>query len=87
MPNSLSLSSIRSDQQVENSIENQKKEIQASQRAYILEQMAVQMEADVKEELMDQYGVAIASNSLLNKKDRTTNLPLIILKIHFSCRK
>ena len=30
---------------VENLIENKKKEIQASQRAYILKQMAVQMEA------------------------------------------
>ncbi|MCY9016369.1 stage III sporulation protein AF [Priestia megaterium] len=68
MLKSLSLSSIRSDQQVENSIENQKKEIQASQRAYILEQMAVQMEADVKEELMDQYGVAIDRIHIETKK-------------------
>ncbi|WP_412762161.1 stage III sporulation protein AF [Priestia megaterium] len=68
MLKSLSLSSIRSDQQVENSIENQKKEIQGSQRAYILEQMAVQMEADVKEELMDQYGVAIDRIHIETKK-------------------
>lgn len=68
MLKSLSLSSIRSDQQVENSIENQKKEIQASQRAYILEQMAVQMETDVKEELMDQYGVAIDRIHIETKK-------------------
>ena len=40
--------------------------------------MAVQMEADVKEELMDQYGVAI-DRIHIETKSRTTNLPLIIL--------
>ncbi|TYR82452.1 stage III sporulation protein AF [Priestia megaterium] len=59
MLKSMNVSSLKNDPQIENLIESQKKEIQASQRAYILEQMAVQMEADVKEELMGQYGVAI----------------------------
>ncbi|MGM7721228.1 stage III sporulation protein AF [Metabacillus sp. Hm71] len=45
--------------EVKNSIEFQKKEIQASQRAYILEQMAVQMKTMVKEELVKNYDVTI----------------------------
>ena len=32
-----------------------KKEIQATQSAYILEQMAVQLQAEVEEELMADY--------------------------------
>ncbi|WP_409301605.1 stage III sporulation protein AF [Peribacillus sp. SCS-155] len=40
---------------LENLTEMKKKEIQASQQAYILKQMAADMEADVKEELMDKY--------------------------------
>ncbi|KPD01159.1 Stage III sporulation protein AF [Geobacillus sp. BCO2] len=42
---------------IKNQIEQQKKEIQASQRAYILKQMAVQLENDVNEELMEKYGL------------------------------
>lgn len=45
---------------MKNLIEMQKKEIQASQHAYILEQMAVQLKKDVEEELMNQYGLEIA---------------------------
>lgn len=45
---------------MKNLIEMQKKEIQASQHAYILEQMAVQLKKDVEEELMNQYGLVIA---------------------------
>lgn len=45
---------------IENSIEMQKKEIQASQHAYILKQTAVQLELDAEEELMEQYGMKIA---------------------------
>ncbi|TLS36369.1 stage III sporulation protein AF [Pseudalkalibacillus caeni] len=44
---------------LENSIENKKSEIQASNRAYILEQMAVQMENQVEEELRKKYGLEI----------------------------
>jgi stage III sporulation protein AF len=52
---------------IKNSIELKKKEIQATQHAYILETMAVQLKQDVKEELMNQYGLEIA------KIDITTN--------------
>ncbi|MGD6815576.1 stage III sporulation protein AF [Metabacillus sp. 84] len=40
-------------------IESQKKEIQASHRAYILEQMAVQMKNDAGEELKKEYQMEI----------------------------
>ncbi|WP_078413724.1 stage III sporulation protein AF [Priestia abyssalis] len=56
---SMNLSSLSEQKNIENLMESKKKEIQASQHAYILEQMAVQMETEVKEELMEQYGVAI----------------------------
>ncbi|MGG0238509.1 stage III sporulation protein AF [Bacillus rhizoplanae] len=46
---------------IENQIDTKKKEIQASQRAYILEQMAVQMKKQVGKELEDQYGMAVMS--------------------------
>ncbi|WP_404329230.1 stage III sporulation protein AF [Mesobacillus maritimus] len=48
------------EEKMENLIELQKKEIQASQHAYILEQTAVQLKLDAKEELMEQYGMEIA---------------------------
>lgn len=44
---------------IKNSMEFQKKEIQASQRAYILEQMAVQMKTMADEELVQRYDVTI----------------------------
>ncbi|MBM7701579.1 stage III sporulation protein AF [Metabacillus iocasae] len=56
---SMNLTSNDEEQKMKNVIELKKKEIQASHRAYTLEQMAVQMETGVKEELMEQYGVAI----------------------------
>ncbi|WP_313798330.1 stage III sporulation protein AF [Cytobacillus sp.] len=49
---------------LENSIEMQKKEIQAFQHAYILEEMRVQLEKDMKEELMEQYGLEIVDVEL-----------------------
>ncbi|KGX88844.1 stage III sporulation protein AF [Pontibacillus litoralis] len=46
-------------EEMENLIEVKKSEIQASQRAYILEEMAVQLENKVKEGLMNEHEVAI----------------------------
>lgn len=69
MFNSIRLSAASDDAGVENLIESKKKEIQASQRAYILEQMAVQMETEVKEELMEQYGVAIDQMHIETKNE------------------
>ncbi|HHW36987.1 MAG TPA: stage III sporulation protein AF [Bacillales bacterium] len=55
--------------EVENLIENKKKEIQASQRAYILEQMAVQMKTMVEGELMKDYGLKVEAVQLQFSKD------------------
>lgn len=55
--------------QVENLIENKKKEIQASQRAYILEQMAVQMKTMVEGELMRVYGLKVEAVRLQFSED------------------
>jgi stage III sporulation protein AF len=49
---------------MKNSIDLKKKEIQASQHAYILEEMAVQLKKDVKKELMNQYGLEIETIDL-----------------------
>lgn len=46
---------------LENSIDTKKKEIQDVQHAYILEQMAVQMEKQVEKELEKQYGMTVVN--------------------------
>ncbi|WP_423799052.1 stage III sporulation protein AF [Neobacillus sp. SAB-20_R2A] len=45
---------------MKNLIDSKKKEIQASQHAYILKEMAVQLKKGVEGELMEQYGLEIA---------------------------
>ncbi|WP_374723469.1 stage III sporulation protein AF [Calidifontibacillus erzurumensis] len=55
----MQLPNVEDKKQIENLIENKKNEIQASQRAYILEQMAVQMEEMVEEELMKNFGYQV----------------------------
>ncbi|WP_059171086.1 stage III sporulation protein AF [Bacillus sp. FJAT-27445] len=58
-----SIPSIEAAGEIENSknlIEMKKNEIQETQQAYILEQMAVQLKKDAEEELMEQYGFRIA---------------------------
>ncbi len=47
-----------SEQSTGNLLEKKKIEIQASQHAYTLEQMAVQMKKEVEKELMDHYQVS-----------------------------
>lgn len=70
---------------IENLIENKKTEIQSTQQAYILETMAVQLEKDAKEELMDQYGLTIAKiDFLMNEDDQQAfpeNLEKVIVKL------
>ncbi|MBB6454228.1 stage III sporulation protein AF [Salirhabdus euzebyi] len=46
-------------EEIKNSIEKEKIEIQASQRAYILNQMAVQLKKQAEGELINDYGVTI----------------------------
>jgi stage III sporulation protein AF len=60
---------------MENLIEMQKKEIQASNHAYILETMAVQLEKGVEEELMEQFGLEIAKIELTTKNDSQESFP------------
>ncbi|NNV05345.1 stage III sporulation protein AF [Geobacillus sp. C56-T2] len=60
---------------IKNEIERQKKEIQASQRAYILEQMAVQLENDVNEELMKKYGLKADVNVSAEPTSETWRMP------------
>ncbi|HDX9580486.1 TPA: stage III sporulation protein AF [Bacillus pseudomycoides] len=55
---------------IENKISEKKKEIQASQRAYILEQMAVQMKKQVGKELEEQYGMAVKSLQIKVLEDK-----------------
>jgi stage III sporulation protein AF len=58
---------------VKNLIELQKNEIQASQRAYILEQMAVQMKTMAKEELVKKYDVTI-DTILLSESEQVVDI-------------
>ncbi|MEL3974094.1 stage III sporulation protein AF [Rossellomorea oryzaecorticis] len=68
---------------VENLIEMKKKEIQASQRAYILEQMAVQMKQQAEKELMEKSGkviekVSITATDLENIPDSITEVTVYL---------
>ncbi|MGX1983037.1 stage III sporulation protein AF [Thermolongibacillus altinsuensis] len=67
---------------IENEIEKKKTEIQASQHAYILEQMAVQMKTVVAEELMRTYGLTIADLSFVIAKKNEIQIPQDIEKIN-----
>lgn len=68
-----------------NLIDLQKKEIQASTDAYILEETAVQLKADVEEELMEQYGLEISDIELLvdenGQHDFPGNLQTVIVHL------
>jgi stage III sporulation protein AF len=70
---------------MENLIELKKKEIQASQRAYILETMAVQLKEDTEEELMSQYGLEVANIDITldesNKQSFPENLQKVIVQL------
>ncbi|WP_210365881.1 stage III sporulation protein AF [Bacillus sp. REN3] len=60
-------------EKLKSSIEFKKKEIQASQHAYILETMAVQLRSAVEEELMEQQGMEIADIEIkVNEQDQRT---------------
>ncbi|MGF2617033.1 stage III sporulation protein AF [Rossellomorea vietnamensis] len=64
---------------LENSVEMKKKEIQASQRAYILEQMAVQMKNDVEKEMIDKHNLTVKHIEL--EAEDLENLPESILSV------
>jgi len=79
---------ISSGNRINNSIDLQKNEIQASQDAYILKQMAVQLKEDANEELMDQYGLAIINIDLVvdaqNQQPFPENLKKVVLQLEQS---
>ncbi|PFA62343.1 stage III sporulation protein AF [Bacillus sp. AFS015802] len=81
--NSIDLNGPTKNNSVENEIEMKKKEIQASQRAYILEQMAVQMKQQAEKELMDEHGkviekITVQAEDLENVPESITGVAVII---------
>ncbi|MBS4191235.1 stage III sporulation protein AF [Bacillus sp. FJAT-49705] len=66
---------------MENSIEMQKKEIQAWQDAYILEEMAVHLNKLAEEELMEQYGLEIVNIDLDVNVNDTRDFPENLQKV------
>ncbi|KEK26119.1 stage III sporulation protein AF [Bacillus gaemokensis] len=58
------------DGSIKNSIDDKKKEIQASQRAYILEQMAVQMKKEVEKELEKKYGMTVSTVKVIAAENK-----------------
>ena len=71
---------ITGENRINNSIDLQKSEIQASQDAYILKQMTVQLKEDANEELMDQYGLAITNIDLVVDAENQQPFPENIQK-------
>jgi stage III sporulation protein AF len=65
---------MTSEKEMEKIIELKKKEIDATQRAYILEQMAVQLQKSVEKELMERFEVTISSIEVIPKSDDPTQL-------------
>lgn len=61
------------EKRMENLIDLQKKEIQASTHAYILEETAVQLQGDVEKELMEEYGLEITHIEFMVDEDSYSN--------------
>jgi stage III sporulation protein AF len=76
-----------SEKNIENSIEMKKKEIQASFDAYALEEVAVQLKKDVEEELMEQYGLEIASIDLSVDETSSATFPDNLQEISVTLRE
>lgn len=55
----------------ENSVDAKKKEIQASQRAYNLELMAVQMKKQIGKELEQKYGMTVSDVKVIVSENKT----------------
>lgn len=76
---------ISNQKEMENLIDLQKKEIQAQQRAYILEEVAVQLKTIVEEELMDQYELEIVAIDLVvdeqSQNGNTQNFQAITVQL------
>ncbi|HEX7064584.1 MAG TPA: stage III sporulation protein AF [Bacillales bacterium] len=57
---SFSASSVVNDGQIKNSMKNMKKEIQASNRAYIEDKMAVRIKSQIEKEVSDRFHLDVA---------------------------
>jgi stage III sporulation protein AF len=66
---------------LKNSIEMKKKEIQATEHAYILEQMAVQMKKGVAEELMKKYSLEIDNVDISTNEKSNQTFPNNLQKL------
>ncbi|MDQ0197353.1 stage III sporulation protein AF [Neobacillus ginsengisoli] len=66
---------------MKNSIDLKKKEIQASQHAYILEQMTVQLKKSAEEELMKKYGLQIAKIDISTNEQSDQAFPDNLQKV------
>ncbi len=66
---------------MKNLIDLKKKEIQASQHAYILEELAVQLKKGVNKELMDQYGLEIEKIDLAINEESDEAFPKNLQKV------
>lgn len=65
----VTIAEITADEKIKNSIESKKREIQASQRAYILEEVAVHMKSQVEKELLRLYNYEIYDLALFVEAD------------------
>ena len=75
------------DKNIKNSIEMQKKEIQASLDEYTLNKMAVQMKEEANKELVDQYGVEIETLSITVDHDSEKSFPENLEKLVISLKQ
>ncbi|WP_445490513.1 stage III sporulation protein AF [Niallia sp. 03133] len=72
---------------IKNSMEFQKKEIQASLDEYTLNKMAVQMKAEANKELMEKYGVEIDNVHIALDPNNTKSFPENLDKLVISLKK
>lgn len=77
----ISLNEPSNDQKIKNSIEMKKKEIQASEQAYILEQIAVRLKKDADKELMKRYGFQIEQVKLYTNENSKQTFPENLQKV------
>lgn len=78
--------SFQNHQPLENLIENKKKEIQARQDAYILEQTAVQLKGLTEKEMMEQFDLSFVDIQI-ELKNNNYQIPEDIEKIKVILRK
>ncbi|MCA1025531.1 MULTISPECIES: stage III sporulation protein AF [Cytobacillus] len=76
------IESTSSKEEIENSIEMQKKEIQASSRAYALENVEKAMKASANEELVEKYGVEITKIEMIEDDRSELEFPQNLQKVY-----